>query len=314
MFIPSWRATLDWLKGIIAHWTILLKSGWCFNCIITKPCWKKQNYCSFHNIIHHGTFCWRVPISCKVIASHDFLERFPRKGKPAKCCWNYKFSLFLCWQYSPETSFSKEFGITHKKAFWTMLEDSSIFTFPCLPCCHCRDLVALNILLLQTLEVKKGKKIPKSHVGTKKRPQRKPTWTPRHCMLSFMAEILAEFHVLMEVVARVGTNSWVSRLSEQMLKTKWHLNHHKNIFTISSHCWVWVTKPGHLNKVRQAFLKYPSSHSIPDWELMFLVFGAFFNNTSLHISISLLTDTWNVGSFVTQLRRKNRGTHITFFS
>lgn len=100
-----------------------IASGQCFNCILTKPCWKKQkHYCSFCNITHHCIFCWRVPISCEVILSHDSLERFPRKGKSAKCCWNYKFPFFLCWQNSPENSVSKEFGTDSHKSLLAYAE------------------------------------------------------------------------------------------------------------------------------------------------------------------------------------------------
>lgn len=97
--------------------------------------------------------------------------------------------------------FLRDLALTHTKAFWPMLKNSSIFAFPCLPCCHCKELVVVNILLLQTLEVKKRKK--KSHMGTKRRAWTKPTRTTRHCVPSFMAEFLSEFHVPMEVVGRV---------------------------------------------------------------------------------------------------------------
>lgn len=133
MFIPSWRATLDWLKGIIGHSALLLKSGWCFNYIITKPCWIKQKYyCSFCNITDHCICCWRVPISCKVIPLYVFLERFPGEETHKIIvgsqlwvqhnCWNYKFSLFLHWGNSPETYFSKEFGIGSHKSLLAYAE------------------------------------------------------------------------------------------------------------------------------------------------------------------------------------------------
>lgn len=75
--------------------------------------------------------------------------------------------------------------------------------FPYVPGCHCKELAVFNILVLQTLEVKeKEKKIPKSHVGAKRRHWTKPTRTPWHCVPSSIAELLADFHVPIGLVGR----------------------------------------------------------------------------------------------------------------
>lgn len=50
-----------------------------------------------------------------------------------------------------------------------MLKDSSIFTFPSLPCCHCKELLVVNILLLQTLEVKKRKENSQMPIGNQEK-------------------------------------------------------------------------------------------------------------------------------------------------
>lgn len=63
---------------------------------------------------------------------------------------------------------------------------------------------------------------------------------------------------------------------------------------------------------RQAFLKYPNSNSIPDWEVIFLDFGSFFNNASVHIYIFLCSVTPEILAPLLHACA-GRAEHITFF-